>query len=221
MKKIYFLLLQSMLFSMSWANDINIKGTYVNDYGKVVITDSMFYFVASDVNVWENDTLATCTWKKVEENLILVESVDPYKQISVVVDKRNEETVSSDSIKISFDLGQEQKYMKVEVFNEVCNSFKSNTYDVQVPKSTKLITFAIEPNRGTIDHTSLGEYYGLKYFLSPEIEIDNNFNTVSVSVLNLSLSFFEHYYIRGDYVYIKDGVLHWKGKEYHLKAGKQ
>ena len=201
---------------MSWANDIDIKGTYVNDCGRVVITDSMFYYVAFDVdvNIWENDTLAICTWKKVEDNLILIESVDPYKQISLVVNNRNEKKVSNDSIKISFDLGQEQKYMQVEVFNEFCNSFKSNTYDVQIPKSTKLFHFVIEPNRGTVDHTALGEYYGLKYFLSPEIEIDNNFNSISVCVSNLLLSFFEQYYIRGDYVYIKDGILHWKGEKF-------
>ena len=78
-------------------------------------------------------------------------------------------------------------------------------------KDTKSISFYISPDFIKA-HTTDGIFYGIVGLDSmQEYQIQKNINFIKIEIPDITNSFFETYYIRGDYARMtKDGII-WKG----------
>lgn len=219
-KRLIFASFVSMLISYSIAQSLRIEGAYCNDYGKIIITSDTFYYLDRSYShsneIKYNDTLAICTWKEVDNKILFVKSKDPYDDIKVSVRDCDKINPDNDSVRISFNMSNIQKDIKIWINYDTTSKLMmdlTNGTNYVVPRTTRCFSFIIEPNSGVKEHTALGEFYGLLYFRSPEIEI-NSEKDIEISIPNFSMNFFSKYYIRGDYIYIDGNNIFWRGEKY-------
>ena len=83
-----------------------------------------------------------------------------------------------------------------------------------IPNNVESISFYISPEQLNA-HTFDGLFYGAVGFSSfQEYKIENNKNHISIEIPAIDGSFFERYFIKGDYARIKKGAIKWKGETF-------
>ena len=86
-----------------------------------------------------------------------------------------------------------------------------------LPNNVESITFYIVPEH-MIPHTSDGLFYGIVGFdLFQEYQMEKNINHISIEIPAMDDSFFEKYYVKGDYAKISKGTITWKGEVFIKK----
>ena len=88
--------------------------------------------------------------------------------------------------------------------------------NVLLPPGTCSFDFTIAPE-GYSPHTVEGAYYGILYITSLTYKIKPACNKVIIELPRLTDSFFEQYYVKGDYARIQRNSLFWRGVEYKKK----
>ena len=198
----------------------DISGVYYAQSGMYIkVKNDNFYLIIPQTHspVWFNDTLANCTFKWVDKNFIELNSTPPniitLKGLNVV---QSSDSTVKDSIKISFSIPYQRWKLKITVHTNTSKTFdlvysKSNR-ELILPNNVKSISFYIVPEH-IIPHTSDGLFYGIVGFDSfQECQIEKNINHILIEIPAIDDSFFERYYIKGDYVKVSKDSITWKGE---------
>ncbi|SHF03278.1 hypothetical protein [Dysgonomonas macrotermitis] len=223
MKKITILLIMFCQICLLSFGQKNIYGIYSNESGAdVLITKDKFYLIIpSNHNpVWYNDTLAECTYNKVATNFIELNSI-PLNIIALQKTKiiQSIDPQIEDSIRISFSIPYNNGNLIIEIYtneNKIFNlNYKANSHsDLMLPNTTRTIMFTIAPEKSVLSHTPDGLFYGALFYSSIEYSIEKNINCIDINIPTIDNSFFEKYYIKGDYARIVNDSIIWKGEIY-------
>lgn len=203
----------------------DISGTYFSKSGtKIEIIGNELNYIIPQIHspVWSNDTLAKCTFKWVDVNFIELNSTPPnilaLKGLKVV---QFSDSTINDSIKVSFLILHQRSNLKISVYTNTFKTFdfiySKSSRELMLPNNVESITFYIVPEH-MIPHTSDGLFYGIVGFDSfQEYKIEKNINHISMEIPAIDDSFFEKYYVKGDYAKISKDTITWKGEVFMKK----
>ena len=203
----------------------NIDGAYFSNFGtKIEITNNELVYIEPQVHapIWANDTLAKCTFVWVDDDFIEINSGSPVIHgVEGLRVTQHQDPLLSDSIKVTFSLPYYQGNLNITVYTNTLEGFKLNYSEIHkelaLPSNVKSITFYIEPDH-ILPHTPDGLFYGAIGFLPfREYKIGENNNCILIEIPAINDSFFERYYIRGDYARVSKDSITWKG-ELFLKS---
>jgi len=203
----------------------DLSGNYFNKSGtKIVIKGNELNYIELHVYtpVWYNDTLAKCTFKWIDDNFIELNSIQPYiivqQGLKVV---QSFDLTNKDSIVISFLIPFQRNNLDISVFTNALKSFDLNyskdNRELMLPNDTKSMTFTISPGIYLTPHSPDGLYYGVLYYSSAEYVIEKNVNHISIEVPAVDDTFFEKYYVKGDYTKVSKDTIIWKGEVFVKK----
>jgi hypothetical protein len=222
MKKIIiFLLLLCLAIHASFGQRRDISGIYGRLGEYIKIEEDRFYLIIPQSQfghiLWFTDTLAIGTFEWVDDNLIEINSTPPHnivrqKGLNVV---QSWDSTVTDNIKVLFSIPY-RRSLEISVIADDFKAFEltysKNNRDVMLPNNTEMITFSIVPKH-VRSHTNDGLFYGIVEFNSfQEIQIRENVNHILIEIPAMNDSFFERYYIKGDYARISDDTIIWKGE---------
>lgn len=208
----------------------DLSGTYINEYGeRIVIDGDMLFLMAREQTThspiwWEKDTLATCLIKRINKSLLEVNSVDVKLLRTWSIESVYEERID-DSIKINFVIPYTRDDLEITVgafpqYRDYKN--KNHEKTVNIPRC-KEIDFEIRPTKEIVEHRP-GISDGRLYFGSFDLPIhDGNIpvkdgvNRIDIKLPSMDDLFFSRYYVRDEYIYVKENILHWKGKEFRKR----
>lgn len=223
--KVKLLSLFMCVSSFALGQSKNNGGTYLSNFGaKIEITNNDLVYIMPQEHLptWYNDTLARCTFVWVDDNFIEINSVSPValgrEGLSV---SQYQDPSLSDSIKVYFSLPNYTRGLNITVYTNTFKRFYLNysaTHkELALPNNVKSITFYIEPDH-VLPHTPDCLFYGAVGF-DPfqEYKIEENNNCISIEIPAINDSFFEMYYIKGDYAKVSKDSITWKG-ELFLKS---
>lgn len=220
MKKITMFLLFISLNSYVLGQERSISGVYYSRSGMYIkVKGDNFYLIVpqSHLPIWSNDTLAKCTFKWIDRNFIELNSTLPdiiaFKELNVV---QSSDSTVSDSIKVSFSIPYQRWKLKITVHTDTFKDFNltytKNNRTLMLPDNTKTIAFSIVPEH-IIPHTPDGLFYGIVEFDSfQEFQIEKNANHIVIEIPSIDDSFFERYYIKGEYARVSKNSITWKGE---------
>jgi hypothetical protein len=209
-------------FSVSLFAQKDISGIYYNEYGQQIkIKNNKFIFTAQQTHypIYYNDTLAKCSIKRIDKNLIEINSEPPWyiamKSLKMV--QSIDTTVNADSIKISFAIPYDRGILDISVstdkFQYFDLSYSKDNKVLMLPKNIKTINFSLSPQQQPV-HSPEGIFFGVLYCSFLEYSIEQNMNSIIIEIPAIDNAFFEKYYVKGEYVRIKHNKLVWKGKVY-------
>lgn len=205
----------------------NATGIYYNESGeKIEIKNDRFYFIIPQIHspVYYNDTLAKCSFEWIDDKFICLNSdpVYPLKGLSI---NQFSDNSQADSIKVTFDIPI-QRNLEINVYYNTHKSYFRNKHvdfiyskhnkHCMLPAGIHSIGITISPKSG-ISHTPLGQYYGLVSVFVDELVIEEGKNHVTIQIPSLDDSFFEQYYISGDFAMVIGNMIVWKGEKYFKK----
>lgn len=202
----------------------NISGTYTNAAGmEIKIQDSTFIYIIpqNHLPVYANDTLAKCIYNRINDQFIEINSIENYSSIlrsmRIIQSKRNN---SNDSITIKFVIPYIKSNLEIEVFTNCCKSYKldysQEKQEISIPRTSSGISFSICPEY-LVELNFEGQYAGRIRFNSIEYTIDNNNNYTEIKIPAIKDSFFDSFYMKGEYVRILQDSLTWKGDTFLKK----
>lgn len=198
----------------------DLSGVYVSECGmRIIIKDSMFYYIIpqSDYPVFYSDTLAKCTIQWVDDNFIELNSQSPhdvgYKGFNI---SQTNDSLINDSIKVSFSIPYQGGDLDISVYTlfksfDLC--YSRNNKEIMIPNDAKKLEFCILPERRSV----LQFFYGITYFSSFEHEIEKGINCIKIELPALDDSFFERFFIKGEYAKISKSSIVWKGETFKKK----
>lgn len=203
----------------------DISGSYLNAATmEIKIKDNRFYFIIPQNHcpIYANDTLAECTIKWIDNQFIELNSTPSYiiaqKGLKIV---QSLDSTVRDSIKISFSIPYQRHNLDVSVFTNAFKTFdlnySKNNRELMLPVNTKTITFSISPGVYLTTHSVDGAYYGALYYSSIEYTIEKNVNHIEIEIPAIDDSFFEKYYVKGDYAKVSKDTITWKGEDFVKK----
>ena len=222
MRKIVIILLSFVyIFSLG---QMNLTGIYCNESDMCIkIENDKFYFIVEQGYsiFWCNDTLAECTFKWIDDNFIELNSTPPYilaeKDFKII---QSWDSTIVDSIKVSFSIPHQICDLNIEILAwrnslKIFNlNYSKNNRELMLPNNIRTIMFTISPQEYRPSHGSSGLYYGILYY-APPIEnfvIEKNVNHIFIEIPAMDDSFFERYYIKGEYAQISRNKIEWKGE---------
>jgi len=228
MKKIIIFLLLfssvSLLASKQRQEGTDISGVYHHPSGAFIkIENNRFYFIVPQTGtpVWYSDTLAICTFEWVGNNFIELNSTPPHiiAQEGFNITQTLDTTIPKDSIKISFIIPFRRGGLDIEIWTNRFDVFnldytKSNT-GLMLPNHSPIrtIMFAISPQQHVSSFGSCGQFHGILSFAPMEsFVIERNINHISIEIPAINGSFFERYFVRGQYAKVSRNTITWKGE---------
>lgn len=228
MKKINLLLLLLNLIVLNSFGQKKISGVYLNNYGdKIEVIGSEFNYIAFQPGspIFYNDTLAKCSFRWIDDEFIELNSVSPY----IIANKglkfiQSTDSLIKDSIEITFLIPYQRSDLDVSVNTNTFKTFNLNysllNNSLILPKNIDSLSFSISPGVYLTPHSPDGVYYGILYYLSGEYEIDKNINKIKVVIPAMNNSFFEKYYVKGEYAKVIHDSITWKGDVF-IKCDKE
>lgn len=207
-----------------YAQQIN---RYKDETGReIMITDSFFYYIEKHPSYpyWYNDTLAVCTFKRVNNDFLELNSQNPYQTIAseYKVLRSTVEYLDKDSLEISFQIPYDRGELIISIIST--NVFPVKNYDfiysqsnnsIIIPRKIKDFTYSIMPDdRNAIVHDVRGMNYGILFIISESITLESDINYIEISIPSLTNSFFEKYYVKGEYARIVGNTIIWKGRTF-------
>lgn len=232
------LILMSIVFNKEQPQH-KINGKYVNKFGhELVIKGDRLILNLHEGVLYGTDTIADCTitriseeifeinsepflerQQKVQSSLTIEQSYDPDLKDSIRIEVRvNNGTYIYAELKTSF---VDREFM--EFFNGH-NPFmkqlhiKDGIGSVNLPGDIiKLVYIYFEPERIPFDgFDPLFRGYAYQSVVLDTL-INNGKNVIKISIPAMDEGFFAKYYVRGEYVRIKENSLIWRGIEYKKK----
>ncbi|MDH6344329.1 hypothetical protein M2480_003239 [Parabacteroides sp. PFB2-12] len=226
MKKIVILFLLPALACLFPFTQTESSKTYLNKYGaKIEFKNDEFYYIESHSfsPVWYNDTLAVCTVKKLDGQFVELNSIPPdviaQRGLSVI---QGFDCMAEDSIKISFSIPYNNDNLNITVFSNTLKTFdltySKSDKELMLPNDFKTIAFTISPERSVVSHSIDGRFYGVLYYSSIEYTIEENTNHIEISIPAMDDSFFERYYVKGEYARVVNDSIFWRGDVFVKKS---
>ena len=217
-----FILFFFIFSSLSFYGKEGIDGVYVmSEYADTIIISSNNFIYKEkkeiDTPVFYEDTIAVCRIIKVDKYIYEINSNYRYSIIPATKIVCKHMNINNDSIRIHFQLPYSKKKNELTILIHFQNDWRYESVEcnedriVFIPQSIKRFHFSIAP---TFYDTRVldGRYYGLLFYSSPDYDIAPDCNDVEVSIPVLNDGFFERYYPKNEYLYIKGNEIHWKGK---------
>ena len=225
----FFLLLVTCLPIFSQNYDGVYKRKHYSD--KIVISGNRLYLlrkVSDHSPMWfETDTLANCTFEKVDKNVLLLNSDDSNLYNTWYVDQLKENR-SDDSIHVNFifpyDWGDLEIHTYVSGYNKEFSN-KNGEKTLMMPKCDKYgdpikeFDFSIRPTE-YIDIHRLGNTYARIYIDLLELnslkrlKVEEGVNRIDINIPAIDNLFFARYHVIDEFAYIKGNKIHWHGKVY-------
>lgn len=209
--------------SMSFGQK-DISGVYKNNSGwEIIIDDSEFIYIApymgANVLFFYNDTLAHCTYKRINKEFIEVNSINDNIGVSVATKVTQSKTLDPiDSIRIKFIIPYDRDKLDIAVYGSPgrCKfEYSQKSQELSISSNTSKISFAIEPRKVSPHDDFDGRYYGRIYYYNWwEYEIESGVNNIEIEIPTMTNSFFEEYYLKGEYVRIVGNKIKWQGETY-------
>ena len=205
--------------------DIQIKdisGTYYNESGfRIEIFGNEFNCIVTHPHArfWSIDTLAKCTFKWIDDSFIELNTPLPdiVGNEGLKVVQSADSSSSLDSIKLSFKIPY-QRGLRISVCtNPGFGYFFQSKREFVIPKTVKSFSFTIF-NEQIKPHTVNCLFYGAIDF-NPlrKYQIEENTNHISIEIPALDDSFFERFFLEGDYARVSENTITWKGEVFHKK----
>ena len=195
-----------------------IEGDYVRDksYEFITIKGNRLYYIERQphLSIRNSDTLAICDVRIIDDHVIEInstykEEVERNMMITQVV---GDEMVDSIDLKFDFPYSDKHNPWKMQVYyNITASPLESYDFHIKIPADSKGFFFEIFP-AFCVQHLLDGHYWGLLYYLSDPYEIKERCKSITVSNYMLNAGFFERYYPKNEYLYVKGKEIHWKGK---------
>lgn len=226
----FFLLLVTCLPIFSQNYDGVYKRKHYSD--KIVISGNRLYLLTKVSDrcplLWsETDTLANCTFEKVDKNVLLLNSDDSKLYDTWYVEQSKEDR-SDDSIRVNFifpyDWGDLEIHAYVSGYSNAFHN-KNGEKTLMIPKCDKYgypikeFGFSIRPTKYIAIH-SLGNSYARQYFDSlllnslKDLKIEEGTNRIDLNIPAIDNWFFARYHVIDEFAYIKGNKIHWHGKVY-------
>ena len=230
---IWLLLLTGMVVSLSGKEkgkfkERDISGRYYNESGDILeISGNRLTLKEPDSKydvVVTGAFWADCSFEWIDDQFIELNSACPlekgYKNSEIR--QFSDPDVSPDSVKISFILPYEGTLeISAYGFNPNRDSESNNSdRSVMLPKGKGSISATIGPESFSLAHNLYGAFYGVTFFapFPYDYRIEEGNNHVEVKLPNIDNSFFEMYYVKGEYARVWKDTITWKGIVY--KKGK-
>lgn len=218
----------------------DISGHYFDETGiyEIEIKDSTFSYIIYQnpmIRMWENDTLAKCTFSWVDDNFIKINSKPNLDEICrEVTITQATDSMLSDSVKVIFQMPYDREGLHIWLTRKgsgftteednysrhVLDYSQSNNYFL-LSGDTKSFSFFIDKDN-IYPHGLDGRFYGLLSFSSYyDIKTADGANLIMITIPALDNSFFERYYVVDEYVLVKDNSINWKGDTYFKDTRKR
>lgn len=219
MKKIFTLFLFLSLIPILSFGQKSISGIYYNQSGMCIkVEQDNLYFIIpqSHSPIFANDTLATCTYRWIDDQFVELNSPPPYvlgrEGLKVV---QSFDSAIKDSIKIAFAIPYKRWNLKIVIYTDTFKVFdldySESSKELMLPSNIKTISFEIVPENILRVNDALS--YGMVGFNSmQEYHIDQNVNHVEIEIPTIDDAFFEKYYVKGEYARVLKNTITWKGE---------
>lgn len=217
MKAIFITILIYAFSTLTYAQS-DIVGNYYNQSGYCLeIKKDTFRLIVRETSplMRSSEIWAEGVWKKVNKDFIELNSLDtPWERVHKTMEVIQKKNQNEKDIEINFNIPYNRSDLRITIFTEEMGKYEyiysKKNRRVKIP-ITKSISFYIVPEN-LIPHTPEGSFWGIIGFDSLiDYEINEEINYVEFNIPAIDDSFFEKYYIVGDYARIaKDGIV-WKG----------
>ena len=186
-------------------------------------TEQFFYVEPqSHSPLHSTDTLAKCTYKRINPEFVELNSTSPnILALQGFKVSQSSDSTLNDAIKVSFSIPYHRNLLRINVFTDSFQSFRldytKDSKDLLLPVNTESFSFYIEPEY-LIPHTPDGHFYGaVGYDSFQEFEIEKNKNHITIEIPALDDSFFERYFVEGEYAKVSGNTITWKGEVFRKK----
>ena len=227
MKRLILLLLTGMVMFFSGYGkgkfkERDISGRYYNESGYILeISGNRLTLTEPDSKydvVVTGAFWADCSFEWIDDQFIELNSACPlekgYKNSEIR--QFSDPDVSPDSVKISFILPYEGT---LEISAYGTNPNRNNkshdpNRNITLPQGRGWISASIIPKISA--HNLYGAFYGITYFnpFPYDYRVEEGNNHVEVKLPNIDNSFFEMYYVKGEYARVWKDTITWKGIVY-------
>jgi hypothetical protein len=208
----------------------DISGIYQAKYSnKVKIENDKFYYFCPDYRTIGGsdrmDTLADCYYKRVNDEFIELNSSRTTEDIifSMKIAQDSIVNIPADSILVKFKIPYQTRDLRIRISSRTSSFFwkefiySSKNQTIMIPKESTAFDFSIEPKRLAIRELD-GQYYGRANFYSLlKYKIEKNINSIEIEIPMMNNSFFETYFVKGEYARIVGDTLTWKGDKFVKK----
>jgi len=196
------------------------KQPHNGDY--VSIQGNKFYYIqwlGWQNPFFENDTMAWCTFRRVDEQFIELNSFNFEEDYKYFVEKTK--------IAQSYDSTIADGLIKIRIFNDhnYPEHFGIYTYDADssylnskkgeclLAKNFSKFSFVIYS--GFVPHKYLLMSLGLHTYRSPEYIVEDGCNTIDIQIsVDVCYKYFDSYYVKGQYARIHNDTIYWNGDIY-------
>lgn len=223
MNKMFFIVVVLLVFfSKVLAQEENFVGIYRDEVGRELhVKDNSIFFVmpqSSNAIAYESDTLAICTFSKVEKDIIELNTQDPKELIqSTMKISQKYDSLTSNKKQIIFNIPC-QNDLLIEILTNDYKflrlDYSANNNSICLPEQTQKVFYSVELKRVLMPHDVNGAFYGIIRYTSKDIEFEKDKNTIIVSLPGMTCSFFERYYVKGEYARIVGNTIIWKGRTF-------
>jgi hypothetical protein len=218
------LILLTWLITLLSFGQKDISGVYSNIAGRLIIkNDSLTLTTIYSPGIPER-VLAKCKYKWMDDNFIEINSNPPY--ILVHNGLQIIESIDSsltDSIRLSFFIPNYQGKLDISISGTI--KYRYTHYDLEYSEKSR--EFMLPKNINSINISISNPVYGgeldgsyYSFVCCPvinEYEMKKNANVIEISIPAIDDSFFEKYYVKGDYAKISKDTITWKGEVFVKK----
>lgn len=198
----------------------NISGTYYDEYGNFIEIDkNLMKLIRKETPGYPGALLAECSLKWIDKQFIELNSTPPiqiaHKGFEMI--QFCDSTIMKDSVEVSFFLPYHDP-LQIVVFTD--NTYKSydlnysqNNRSIMLPKGTTSISLSISPGKYLPIHSADGLFYGILYLIL-NYNLEEKVNHIDLKFPAIDNSFFEMYYVKGEYARVWKDTITWKGIVY-------
>ena len=222
-----------------WAKDTIVircptkfEGVYYdvkNNGYRISLTGNRFYYIEPNAG-WANDTLAICKFDIVDEEFIYIKYPHLIYEASVILGTKIKSYRGffwpRKNIRVRFSFPNTKTKLRIEYHakNKIEEIIYPTDSIVWISKKTDYFSYFIKP-ADTLPkmHDPIGLFYGVREFPNFGSDINDNIrfftNAIDIEV-PLDDSYFERYYIEGEYVRVHNDTISWKGRSFVKKQQK-
>ena len=179
---------------------------------KIVIVGNKLYYIDNRLPLkWFNDTLAQCTIRWIDKNFIELNSFET-SEMQVIQKQDSRLSCTKIAFHSPYNLGE----LDITICTDESQHsfrFSQKSRECFLPMFIKSVKFIINSPK-KVEHKPEGITYGRLFYKSPTFKISEGMNLLSVKMPMIDNSFFDRYYIRGNYALVKRRKIIWKGKVY-------
>lgn len=204
-----------------------IDGKYYDESGFYIeVVDKHFKMSLPNYarNGYNSEILAEGIIQPINGSFIELNSLkDPFLEASKTLKIREEANhfISNDSLKIKIIIPYTMGNLIIMAFT---SNFKQNKFyyssqqtEFTIPFQGGNISFQIYPDY-IMPHTAEGSFYGILEYNTLDFTLEKGINYIEINIPTIDNSFFEKYYIKGEYARIIDDNIIWKGKVFKKKS---